>query len=115
MLRQPEPSPTLSGRKIHQCKIHTASAHHRQNRREFTALLDTGSEISLINPETTRYAQEIGNEVTSVESQIHLASDRALANINGKITLSLITHQKNLEHAFQILLILDSPILGIDL
>ncbi|KAL6255624.1 hypothetical protein P5V15_012872 [Pogonomyrmex californicus] len=82
--------------------------------RNFSALLDTGSEISMINSETTRYAQEIGYEVTSAESQIHLFG--ALANISGKITLPLTTHHKDVKHTFQILPTLDSTILiGIDL
>ncbi|KAL6268330.1 hypothetical protein P5V15_001457 [Pogonomyrmex californicus] len=83
--------------------------------RNFSALIDTGSEISMINSETARYAQEIGCEVTPAKSQIHLA-DGALAHINGKITLPLTTHHQDIRHPFQILPTLDSTILiGIDL
>jgi len=80
-----------------------------------SALLDTGSEISIIGTETAQKAREMRIRPTSDEGEIHLA-DGTTARIPGHVTLPVTIQGRTLRHPFSILPSLDGPMLiGIDL
>jgi len=77
--------------------------------------VDTGSEISLVNGRTARYARALGIRVIPEEAQIQLA-DGTTANTPGSITLPINLHGRQWQHTFRVMPTLDSAVLvGIDL
>jgi len=80
-----------------------------------SALLDTGSEISIIGAETAQRAREMRIRPTEDEREIHLANGMR-ASIPGHVTLPITIQGRTLRHSFSILPSLDGPMLiGIDL
>jgi len=79
------------------------------------ALLDTGSEISIINAETARRARDLRIRPIEEKDEIHLA-DGTRASVSGRITLVISVQGRTIRHTFSILPTLDSPVLiGTDL
>jgi len=69
----------------------------RLGRRTVRALLDTGSEISLINARTARLARTLGIRINAKEAQIYLANSTA-AVTTGSITLPIELQGRSLQH-----------------
>jgi len=79
------------------------------------ALLDTGSEISIINAEMAQRAREMKIHPLEGVGEINLA-DGSSAAIPGRVLLPVTIQGRTLWHRFSILPSLDSPVLiGIDL
>jgi len=78
-------------------------------------LLDTGSEISIVNAETARRARDLRIPPLEGTGEIHLA-DGTRATIPGRVALPVTVHGKTVRHTFSILPTLDSPaLIGMDL
>jgi len=83
--------------------------------RHLSALLDTGSEISIINAETARRASDLRIPPLEGAGEIHLA-DGTRATIPGRVSLPVTIHGRTVQHTFSILPTLDSPaLIGMDL
>jgi len=83
--------------------------------RRVPALLDTGSEISIINAEIAQRARDLGIYPMEEKGEIHLA-DGTQASIPGRISLRIGIQGRTMRHTFSILPTLDSPVLiGADL
>jgi len=96
---------------VHNIAIkYTPHVRIRLGHRTLRALLDTGSEISLVNARTARQARTLGIRPTTEEAQIHLANGTA-ADTLGSITLPINLQGQQLQHPFRILPTLDSPML----
>jgi len=79
------------------------------------ALLDTGSEISIINAETAQRACDKKIHPVEGVGEIHLA-DGTRATIPGRVVLPITIQERTVYHTFSILPTLDDPVLiGIDL
>ncbi|KAL6252073.1 hypothetical protein P5V15_002646 [Pogonomyrmex californicus] len=84
---------------------------------QISALLDTGSEISIINYETAKIAKALQIRSTEREGQVHLAYlDGTLAITPGKVELPLEMLGRQYKHTFHILPTLERQMLiGTDL
>jgi len=88
----------------------------RLGHRTLRALLDTGSEVSLVNARTARYARTLGVVPIQEEIQVHRLADGTAAVTPGGVNLPIDLQGQQLQHTFRILPTLDSPMLvGTDL
>jgi hypothetical protein len=105
-------SPTAIGTIVFTPRPYLRTAVHGQ---AITALLDSGAEISFINPETAQRLQEHGFRPHAAQGHIYVA-DGTESTTGEAMTLPVELPDRTIEHEFRILPGLDDQMLiGVDL